>query len=176
MKLKRLIFPFSKNNSFLEEKWWHRFFKVAYVIAIACFLFITFEIYSESIGEYPYNVTIKNNLRDFTKNSDKSIGNTIPLFLGQGGSIACFENNKINSKSTYTLESESICSADISSHIDEAVAKIPVEGNLTFETRKKLLTGILASDTEKRYCFTSKSLNCTSDKIILYSRNEIYYL
>ena len=176
MKIKNLIFPFTKHYSFLTEKWWHRFFTVAYAVAVCGFLIAAVFVSLEGVGEKTFNTTIKNTLRDFSKNSDKSIANTVPSFLEQGGKIGCFENNKIGYISTYTLENETFCSADISSHLDEATQKIIGGGSLTVERRKELLSEMLTKDTEKRYCFMPNVLNCSSDKVISYNRNVIYYL
>ena len=177
MKIKQFTFPFTKHHSFLMNKWWHRFFVVAYVIITLGFLIGSYFISLESIGEKAFNITIKNNLRDFSKNSDKSITNTVPLFLEQGGKIGCFENNKMAYVSTYGLENETFCSADISAHLDEAAGKIIGDGSLTFEKRKELLSEALTNDTEKRYCFIRKEgVDCLSNNIISYERNFIYYL
>lgn len=176
MKIKQFIFPFAKHYSFLSEKWWHRFFTVAYTVVVCGFLIVALFVSLESIGEKGFNTTIKNNLRDFSKNSDKSIVNTVPLFLKQGGKIGGFENNTIGYVSTYTLENETFCSADISSHLDEAADKIIGNGTLTVERRRDALSEILAKDTEKRYCFIPKDINYSSDKVVSYNRNAIYYL
>lgn len=177
MKIKNLIFPFTKHYSFLTEKWWHRFFTVAYAVAICGFLIAAIFISFEGVGEKAFNTTIKNNLRDFSKNSNKSIANTVPLFLEQGGKIGCFENNKISYVSSYNLENDTFCSADISAHLDEAAGKIVGDGSLTLEKRKELLSGALLKDTEKRYCFINKeSIDCLSANIVSYDRNFMYYL
>lgn len=177
MKIKNLIFPFTKYYSFLTEKWWHRFFTVAYAVVVCGFLIAAIFVSLEGVGEKTFNTTIKNNLRDFSKNSDKSIANTVPLFLQQGGKIGCFENNKIGYVSTYSLENETFCSADISAHLNEAAEKIVGDGSLTLERRKEALSEALAKDTEKRYCFIRKEgIDCLSNNIVSYNRNFVYYL
>lgn len=176
MKIKQLISPFVKYYSFLTEKWWHRFFIVVYAVAVCGFLIVALSVSLENISEKGFNTTIKNNLRDFSKNSDKSIVNTVPLFLKQGGEIGGLENNTIGYVSTYTLENETFCSADISSHLDEAADKVIGDGTLTVERRREALSEILAKDTEKRYCFIPNDINYSSDKVVSYNRNAIYYL
>jgi|GEM_PF-3542563 len=179
MKIKNIIFPLSKHNEFLSEKWWHRLFVVFYFVGIASFLVIAFFISVSSIGEHSFNITVKNNLRDFSKQNNSSIANTVPLFLEQSDKIGCLENNNVKYVSTYTLENETFCSADIPSHLDEAANKIIGNGTLSVEQRRDALSQMLAKDTEKRYCFVPivpNSLDCSSDKVIAYNRNTIFYL
>lgn len=199
MKIKQVILPFSGNYSFLGEKWWHRFFIVAYVITILGALGVAVLVSIDSIEERPYNINIKNNLRDFSKNSDKSVSNTVPLFLGQSGDIGCLEGSRINYVSTYTLENKTFCSADILSHLDQASKKVLTSGSLTSEPkrfitdeeydklggqvkvlseddRSSLLLDVISRDSEKRYCFVSNEIDCSSDKIVSYNKNIVYYL
>lgn len=200
MKIKKVAFPFSESYSFLGEKWWHRFFIVAYVITALATLGIAVALSIEGVEEKPYNINIKNNLRDFSKNSDKSVSNTVPLFLEQGGNIGCLEGNRINYVSTYSLREKTFCSADILTHIDQASRKVLTNGSLNSkskriitdedfnklnggsgkvlseEERNNLLSDVISKDSEKRYCFVSADIDCSSDKIISYNKNVVYYL
>lgn len=177
MKIKKAVFPFSGTYPLLGEKWWHRFFIVAYVITSLATLGVSVALSIEGVEEKPYNINIKNNLRDFSRDSDKSVSNTVPLFLKQSGSIGCLDGDRINYVSTYALEKGSFCSAEISSHIDEAANKIVGDGSLTFEKRKELLSEALNKDTQKRYCFVHKeSIDCLSENVISYDKNVVYYL
>lgn len=179
MKISRsILFPFAKQYRFLMEKWWHRLFVVVYVVIIVGLIVVSFLGVLVSIEESDatYNISVKNNLRDFSKNSDKNIANTVPLFLKQTGSVGCLEDNKIGYVSTYVLEDETFCSADISAHLDEAAEKIIGNGTLTVDKRRELLSGALVKDTEKRYCFIPKDINCSSDKVVSYNQSILYYL
>jgi len=176
MKIKNFMFPFSRRYSFLSEKWWHRLSVVFYYIAVISFLILAIFISLSSISERSFNISVKNNLRDFSRESNTSIANTVPSFLAQNNKIGCLENNNVKFVSTYTLENETFCSSDISSHLDEVANKIIGNGTLTVEQRRDALSQMLAKDTEKRYCFMPISLNCSSDKVIAYDRNAIYYL
>ncbi len=176
MKIKKAVFPFSGTYPLLGEKWWHRFFVVAYVITILATLGIAVALSIEGIEEKHYNINIKNNLRDFSKNSDKSVSNTVPLFLEQGGNVGCLEDNRINYVSVYTLEKKTFCSADILSHLDQAAEKFNGNDSLTTEKRGDALLDIISKDSEKRYCFISNEINCSSDKVVLYNKNAVYYL
>jgi hypothetical protein len=174
--IKKIFFPFANNKTFLSEKWWHRFFVIIYIIILCIFSIATVLISLGMVKEEIFNTNIKNNLRDFTKNSDKSVANAVPLFLEQGNKIGCLENSKISYISTYTLETKVFCNADIPGHLDEAsrfYANL-ITGSSTGEL-KNALSEVLSKDTEKRYCFMHKDLDCSSDKVISYSRNAIYY-
>lgn len=200
MKIKKVIFPFSGSYSLLEEKWWHRFFIVAYVITTLATLGIAVALSIEGVEEKPYNINIKNNLRDFSKNSDTSVSNTVPLFLEQGGNIGCLEDNRIKYVAVDTLEKKTFCSADILTHIDQASRKVLTSGSLNSESkriitdeefnnlnggpgkvlsgeeRNNLLLDVISRDSEKRYCFVSADIDCSSDRIVSYSKNIVYYL
>ncbi len=177
MKIKKILFPFLKYNSFLKDKWWHRLFVVFYNITVVAFLIVAFFVAYSSISETPFNTKIINNLRDFSKNSDKSMANTVPSFLKQGQKIGCFEDGKYNYVSTYSLQHETFCSSDLSSHLDEAAQVIMGDDSLTFERRKEALSEALTNDKEKRYCFIRKQgVDCLSNNIISYNKNIIFYL
>lgn len=125
------------------------------------------------------NFKIKNNLRDFSKNSDVSITNTVPAFLNQHGKFGCLQNNKIEYISTYILENKSICNADIKLNLDETAKTINsmAEYKLTpVEEVKKSILEKLYENNEKRYCFIHKDISCSSDKIVNYRLNSFYYL
>lgn len=176
MNIKKIALPFSEAYSFLGEKWWHRFFVVVYVIVILVTFGIAAALSIEGIEEKPYNINIKNNLRDFSKNSDTSVSNTVPLFLKQGGSVGCLEDNRIKYVSAYALEEKTFCSADIPSRLDDVSQKFIGNDSSTVERRKELLSEMISKDSEKRYCFISNEIDCSSDKVVSYSKNTVYYL
>lgn len=174
--MKNFLFPFISNYLFLTEKWWHRFFVVIYVILMIIVLLISALIFSSVVDENQHNITIKNNLREFSKNSEKTIANTIPLFLNQADKIACFESSKISYLSRYDLETKSICSSDIESNADKIAQSYLKDHTASVDEKKKLILDILAKDSEKRYCFIHNDMKCASDKIISYNRNPLFYL
>jgi len=176
MKIKKVAFPFSGTHPLLGEKWWHRFFIVAYVITTLATLGIAVALSIEGVEEKPYNINVKNNLRDFSKNSDTSVSNTVPLFLEQGGNIGCLEDNRIKYVSVYTLEKKTFCSADIPSRLDDVSQKFIGNDSSTVERRKELLSEMISKDSEKRYCFISNEIDCSSDKVVSYNKNAVYYL
>lgn len=176
MNIKSIFFPFAKKYSFLEKNWWHRLFIVIYLLVISIFFLLSFVIVSENISEKVYNTTVKDNLRNFSKNSEKDITNTVPIFLKYGAKVGCLENDKITQISNYFLDENSFCSPDIPNRIDDASKKLSKNASLSIEDTKVALLSVVAKDTEVRYCFLNKNLNCSSDKIVSYNKSFIYYL
>ena len=172
------LFFFKRTDINLQEKWWHRFFVVLFTIFLISFFLVFLLIMSEAIPEKSFNVDIKYNLREFTKTSSKDIANTVPAFNLLNYKVGCFEDDKIKYVS-YSALNETVCSSDLRSNIDK-VAEIFLQNNPLIKDTKenaiKEMTKILDEDTETRYCFVSKNANCTSDKIITYKRNPIFYL
>lgn len=172
------LFFFKRTDINLQEKWWHRFFVVLFNIFVIAFFLFSFLTMNVVIPEKTFNVDIKYNLREFTKNSSKDIADTVPAFNLLNYQVGCLENGKINSVPYYALN-ETICSSDLRGNIDK-VAEIWLQKHpLIKDTKEQTIikiTTVLDEDTETRYCFVSKDANCISDKIISYKRNLIFYL
>ncbi len=163
----------------LQKKWWHRLFVVIFFILIILFSTVYFLFGGISIPENTFNVDIKYNLQEFTKTSSQDVANTIPAFNILNYKIGCLQDNKeIKYVSDYDLE-KSICSPDLKGNIEE-VAELILANNfyITFSKEQvvSLINEKLNESTKARYCLIYKDIDCTSDKIIAYERNIVYYL
>ncbi len=186
MKILKIIFPFIKKYPFLQEKWWHRFAVVIYSISTIAFLAIAIFVSYLIIQERAFNITIKNNLRDFSKSSEESMINTVPLFLKQNYKFGCLENNKITYVSDYTLEKKAFCNPKIENHLEDVADKLikdqhpEILNSISYQRDRTELVDFLKKtlqeDTEKRYCFIGADINCYSGNIISYRRNFMFYL
>lgn len=178
--LRKIFLPLAKSHVELHTKWWHRFFVVIYVLLMVIFFLIALTVSSRNIPEKSFNLKIKNNLRDFSKNSSTSTINTVSDFVAQDGKFGCLQNNKINYYiSTYDLKNKAVCSADIGSHIEETANKlkdIADDKSLSTEEFKKFVTNNLYKNDIKRYCFIRKSIDCDSAEIVNYHFSIYYYL
>lgn len=177
MKIKKILFPFNKNHSFLSEKWWHRFFVVLFAVLVAFFFIGAVITAYQFIPEKKFNISIQYNLKDFTKTSARDVADTIPAFNLLNYEIGCLNGNDINYVSTYGLD-KSVCSSDLKGNIDK-VADLLMQKNYSYKgTKDQAIASLkimLDKDLEQRYCFVSKDLNCTSDKIITYKKGYIFY-
>lgn len=177
--MKKIFFPFTTRHTQLQTKWWHRFFVVTYVISLLFFFLPALAVTADSLPESLFNLEITDNLRDFSKNSSISIANTVPSFLNLKGKFGCLRNSKINYLSTYSLESNAVCSSDISIHIDETANKLKDmmdDESIKTEVAKKFVLDDLSKNIEKRFCFIDKNIDCASDEIVNYHFNIFYYL
>jgi len=172
-------FFFKKTHIDLKNKWWHRLFVVILVLFIILLFVFSLALYYEVIPHNKSNVNITNNLREFTKNSSKSVANTIPMFVVDSR-IGCLKNdNSIEYLSAYALQT-SVCSSDLRGNINE-VAEIIIEKNSFKETQKQIiiddLNKKLDKDIETRYCFIHSDVSCdSSDRIISYKNGVLFYL
>lgn len=176
MNISRLIFPFKDYKS-LANKWWHRLFSVFFFLAEATVLISLVILFFEFLPENKFNITVKTNLEEFTRNSAQDIINTIPLFVGLENRVGCLENNSVRSIYNYELEGNA-CSSDLRGNIIE-IATMLYSGNPEYSSVRKLqsdLITLLDNDMSKRYCFIRKDLECSSNEIISYERNIIFYL
>jgi len=180
---RKIFFPFAKCHIDLHTKWWHRLVVVIFFISLISFLLLALAVSSENIPENISNLKIKNDLRDFSKESSTSTintipTNTIPTFLKQRGKFGCLQKDEIKFVSTYLLENKSICSADINLNIDEIskfINDIAEYSSTNIEELKKSILNNLNENNEKRYCFIHKNIDCMSDKIVNYDFNILYY-
>jgi hypothetical protein len=172
MHIKKVFLLLSEEIEAFNDKWWNRLFIVLFTLWI---------IASKVVVEYYYNINVKNILRSFSENSDKSVANTTYYFLEQGDKFVCVEEGgRITPLSRFTIRDEALCSADISVNIEE-VAKEMLDKwkdrlQYSIQEIKGFITEVLNEDKEKRYCFISKNINCSSDDIIYYKRIYMYYL
>lgn len=111
--LKRLFLDWERKDVDLSSKWWHRLFKVIFVLTIVLFFAIVSSVAFISIWEenFLYLTSIKENLRNYTKNSSSS-ENTVPSFIKENKQIWCFEDNRIRHLYSFELENN-ICYANI---------------------------------------------------------------
>lgn len=163
----------------LETKWWHRFFVVLFIILVIVIFFSSLLMTSEVIPETIYNVNIQYNLRDFTKNSSPEIIDTIPAFISLNYKIGCLDGNRIDYFWISDLN-KCICSSDLRGNIDN-IALLVSQKNVEYSNVSKskmiaALTDTLNKEAETRYCFIVNSVKCSSDKIVAYRRNIIFYL
>lgn len=175
---RKFFSPFAKCHIDLHTKWWHRLFVVIFFISLISFFLLALTVSSENIPENISNLKIKNNLRNFSKESSTSTINTIPAFLQQRGKFGCLQKDGIKFVSTYLLENKSICNADINLNIDETskfINGITEYSSTNIKDLKKYILNNLNENNEKRYCFIHKDIDCMSDKIINYSFNILYY-
>jgi len=134
---------------------------------------------SKIIPERPsFNVNIKYNLRDFTKSSSSEIVNTIVPFVYEHR-VGCVTGNKIRPLSDYVIE-KTVCNADIAGKIGNVARDFIKRNPSAVATNESEVSAsmkrILDTDTETRYCFVNRNANCTSDKIVAYNRNVVFYL
>lgn len=174
MKIRKILFPLSGPKAFLTQKWWHRLFIVIFSILILIILLSSLGILNEELEKNENNIYIYNNLREFSKNSDPATTNTVPSFLAQKGQVGCLDNNILRDISTYYLEEKSVCSSDVLKNIKQIAARLNEIHNTNYST--DTYEEGLKNTTETRYCFISADVNCSSDKIIMYKKSNIYYL
>jgi hypothetical protein len=104
MNIKKVFLFLSEEREVLNDKWWHRPFIVLFTVSIVFFFIISIFITTQAINEYSFNIKIKNSLRIFSKNSDKSVANTTFYFLEQGDKFGCLEEDgSITPLSIYTM-------------------------------------------------------------------------
>jgi len=172
---------FIRTDINLADKWWHRLLKVIFSIITFIVFILSFIIASSSINPTKYNSAIIT-LRDFTKSSSENIDNTIPEFIKIDGSTGCLDltTNHVDYLSSYDLNLDGICNANIQKNIDKVAKLVLAENvayrNYTSDEIKGLLQHILDTDTEHRYCFIPISVKCSSDKIVNYRHNALFYL
>jgi len=87
--------------------------------------------------------------------------------------------NKIKPIPSYVME-KTVCNADIAGNI-RSVARDFLKRNPSIVASNESevsanMIKILDTDTETRYCFVNRNADCTSDKIVAYDRNIIFYL
>ncbi len=175
MKTRKIFLPFSGDEKFLKEKWWHRFFTVLFVISLLVVFLIGSIISVESVKDSISNTTIKNNLRSFTQNSSPSVTNTVPDFLAQGTKFTCLKSGIFDQISVYDLSSKAFCNLNISNFVDELAEQFTGDGRLTLEERKVAIKDALSRDREKRYCVIHKDIDCASENIVVYTHNILFY-
>jgi hypothetical protein len=182
MNIKKVFLFLSEEREILNDKWWHRLFIVLFTVSIGFFFIISIFISIQIVNEYSFNINIKNSLRKFSENSDKSVANTTYYFLEQGDKFGCLEEDgRITHLSIYTIRNEALCSADISVNIEEVAKEVSDRWKdrmqkYSIQEIKRFITEVIHEDKEKRYCFVSKNINCSSEKIIYYKRSYVYYL
>jgi hypothetical protein len=179
MKIISKLFFLKRTDVNLENKWWHRLFVVLFVIFVVIFFLGSLILLNISIPENKFNVDIKYNLREFSKNSSKDIANTVPAFNLLNYEVGCLKNdNSIKHFSNFALE-KSICSSDIRRNIDK-ISEIFLQKHPSINDSKEQaiysLTRVLDEDTESRYCFINNDIGCSSDKIIAYQKSPVFYL
>lgn len=171
------LLNFKKSYAHLEDKWWHRMFKIVFIFTTVLFVVFVFAVVFSDLPENNFNTSIDGNLREFTKNSSKNIDNTIISFIEQG-KVGCLNNSKIEYLSSYDLKKDGICNADISGNIDK-VSQIVLNSqsykDLTREKVKDGLLKVLSEDKELRFCFIPNSVSCSSDNIVTYHKNIVFY-
>jgi len=174
---KKILLPFVENRSDLESKWWHRFFKVAFVLSLVLVALTAlvgfYSAYYNSGGTPVKDVRIINNLKDFTKSSSPNIKNTLPLFLDQSGKLGCLnpESKRISYLNTWGLEKNITCNADIVENFESIIDIMEARyaGSPEADIRDSLLKA-LAGDTRPRYCFVGTGVGCSSEYIVKYER------
>lgn len=179
MIVKRLAFPLAEDRAVLQEKWWHRLCVVIFVVCLSFFLVISTYLTSEFTTER--SITIKDDLRNFSTNSDKSIPNTIPFFLKLGGKLGCLEDRgEVMALSSYDLEKTSYCSADLFGHAEGLTKAMQDEEERIKKSRpmeglKKDIYYMMLN-IDETYCFISEDVGCESANIIMYHINVFYYM
>jgi hypothetical protein len=134
----------------------------------------------DSIPEKNFNISIKYNLQEFTKNSSRDIANTIPAFNLLDYKIGCLNGSNIDYVSDYALK-KSICSSDVRSNIKEITEFMLLDSEQAYsdynkQTLEKAVIEKIDESNEKRNCFIHKDVKCASDKIVAYKKNIIFYL
>jgi len=179
MRFLNIFFPFKKQRSFLNEKLWHRFSIVSFAVCVVlCFFFNCYWL-NNIMPERPFlNVSIKYNLKDYTKSSSSEIINTIASFT-DGYRVGCLTKTKVKPIPSYVMN-KTVCNSDIPSKI-RSVARTFIKSNPSIIKANEDqvvsdMEKMIAEDKETRYCFINQGANCTSDKIVAYERNIIFYL
>ena len=180
----KILSIFSSSKEGLENKWWHRLIKVLFVFSLIAVFAFSFVCSLQYIDISKNKINIVNNLREFTKNDNQQLDNTIPSFLEQNGELGCLNGDTINYISSYDLENNCYCNKDMINNIDKAIAVIAKVQNSYFsisEVEKFKNDRIAERDAflqkgeEIRYCNINKSIECTSNNIIKYNKNIFYY-
>ena len=70
MKIKKVLLLLAEEREVLNDKWWHRIFVVLFVVCVSLFLVVSIFVSRYSIRENYFNTSVKNNLRNFSANSD----------------------------------------------------------------------------------------------------------
>ncbi len=165
----------------LEEKWWHRLFKVAFAISTILIFFFWLRYFPGRIMETSANTTVIGDLGDFTASSDLNIDNTIPSFLRQRGILGCYNpDTKIIDRISSADLQNGICNPDFERNADVVVNLIVAENqgqkNLSKNVLKSALLASLNQEKTKKYCLLPKNINCDSSRdIVVYTINGTYY-
>ena len=164
----------------LSQRWWHRLFKVLYVVFLLLVVGIFWLAWSTTQPEAnSSNVVVKDALSLYLASADKSVPNILPGFLAQPGRVGALERggrDKIEYVSEYYLE-HSWCTADAPRFADQ-IAKHLNERSFGAEhnTAGSVLAGIKQAQTspdQTGFCwFDSGIRQYGIDQIIKYEFTE----
>lgn len=168
------------SKTYLEQKWWHRLFKVFFFSSVILVFILSGLIFHKSIEPTTLNSKIIIDLNTFTKNNDPNLIDTIPSFLELNGNLGCIDRKKknINHRSSYLLE-KSICTADVGKNLKAIARILPLKidsySDVDVQEIEESLRKIIARDSERRYCFIHNDVDCSSHDIVKYKGNIVFY-
>lgn len=108
----------------LSTRWWHRLARVLLFVILgvtSAFGLLVFQ--DNSVPDDLTQITVKTNLREFTKSQPPTIPNTIPAFLESPGDLGAIKDDMLIWLSSSNL-GKGICSADLLKNADAMAANL----------------------------------------------------
>ncbi len=161
----------------LNSKWWHRFFKVLFVVVIIATLGISYFVASSSIENTFENTDITITLTDYTKNHPELV-NTVPSFLEKNGTLACKNDatRGYDYLSDFSLKNYAVCNNDITTNIDKVFTVLQSLDPAVKNTAKDSILQSHIQNSKDSYCLGNKKyFSCGSTHVVKYIKNYIFY-
>ena len=149
----------------LNERWWHRLFKVVYFIAFALVLtFFAFLGWETSPARRLENVDITGRLDEFLARTDPTVPNVIPAFMLLPGDTAVLRTNgELGYLFSYDLE-KSWCSPDAIRHLEATAAHLTERSFGRTVSTSDVLASIknVSQDPAPRLCWFESGISQTN--------------
>lgn len=194
MKIRKILFrlfiPFSRHADVLNHKWWHRLFKVTYilslilVLSLACLFFIA----NKSIENLSYEeVKIFMKLDDFMKQQESTNQNHVSMFVSSYDNLGCTLDGEISVLSYYqkeSLDNVVFCNPHLKLNIEDLAKWIfsnslelinkDYESNKTYNDSIDILRKKIGDS--HLVCFEWENDICGFENVISYQYTPLFYL